>query len=55
MGDDDALGGHGLHLVEGGLVVADDGHLGAELAEVLVEVVGEAVVVIDEEDHVAAR
>ena len=37
-------------LVDRDLVVAHDLHLGAELAEVLVEVVGERVVVVEEED-----
>ena len=47
---------HGLGLQRPGLldgqgVVADDKRLRAQLAQVVDEVVGEAVVVIDDEDH----
>ena len=50
-GDDDALGTEGQRLVHAHGVVSDDLHLGAQLAEVLVQVEGEGVVVVDEEDH----
>ncbi len=50
-GDDDALGGELGDFVEGDLVVAVDDDVGSQFAEVLVEVVGEGVVVIEEEDH----
>ena len=45
-GDDYAVGGHFLDFVEGYLVVAVGVHLCAQLPQVLVEVVGEAVVVV---------
>jgi hypothetical protein len=46
-GDDDALRRHVVDVLEADLVVAKDLHLLPQLAEVLVEVVGKAVVVID--------
>jgi hypothetical protein len=39
-------------LVDRDLVVADDAHLLAELAEILHEVVGEGIVVVDHQQHV---
>ena len=44
-------GFNALDLVDGDLVVSLDHHLDAELAEILDEVVGEGVVVIDDEHH----
>ena len=41
--------------VDADRVVAPDDDLGAELAEVLDEVVGEGVVVVDDEDHALRR
>ena len=46
----DGLGVHGHHLVDGDLVVAAHGELRPQLADVVDEVVGEAVVVIDDEN-----
>ena len=43
------IGGHDFG--GGDLVVAMDGDLGAQLAEIVDEVEGEAVVVVDEDDH----
>ena len=43
-------GSHGLDVVDGDLVVAEHLDLGAELAEVLVQIVGERVVVVDQHD-----
>ncbi len=48
--DDDAVERPALDLCDGDLVVADDLDLGAQLAEVLVEVVGERVVVVEQQD-----
>src|SRR5207253_5111773 len=48
--DDHAVGTKGGDLLERDRVVATDVHVGAELAEVLHEVVGEGVVVIDHEE-----
>src|SRR5437867_9532437 len=53
--DDDAVGTERRHLVEGDRIVAADVEVGAELAEVLDEVVGEGVVVVYyEEPHSAS-
>jgi len=40
-----------LDLVHRHLVVADDEHLGTELAQILHEVIGERVVIIDYKQH----
>ena len=48
--DDDAVGRALEQLVDGRDVVAHDLDLGAQLAQVLDEVVGERVVVVDDED-----
>ena len=50
-GDADAFGLERFDLGEGDLVVAFDGDLSAQFAEVLHQVVGEGVVVIDDEQH----
>ena len=47
-GDDDLLRVHVRDLLQRGLIVADHLHLGPQLAEILIEVIGEAVVVVDE-------
>ena len=47
----DTFGAQGGDLVESDLVVAADIELLAHLAEILGEVVGEGVVVVEEEDH----
>ncbi len=47
--DDEAVGAALEQLLDLGLVVADDLDLGAKLAQVLDEVVGEGVVVVDHE------
>src|SRR5271170_4116453 len=47
----EALGIEGLDLVDGELVVAADDHVGAEFTHVLHQVVGEGVVVVEDEDH----
>ena len=47
----DALGLHRLYVLYGCLIVADDLNLRAQFTQVLVEVVGETVVVVDEEKH----
>ena len=49
--DHDAVRLQGERVLDAHRVVADDLHLRPELAEVLVEVEGERVVVVDEEDH----
>ncbi len=49
--DEDAIGTEGFHLGRGELVVAVDKDLLPEFPEVLDEVVGEGVVVIEDEDH----
>jgi hypothetical protein len=43
--------GEGGDLLDADLVVAEHPHVGAELAEILHEVVGEAVVVVDHQQH----
>ena len=48
---DDALGGHSLHILQRNAVVAHHLYVGAQFRKVLIQVVGEAVVVIYEEDH----
>src|SRR5687768_8282442 len=53
-GDQDLFGCHGLDFANGDLVVTAYADLRPELAEVLHEVVGERIVVIDDKDHVAA-
>ncbi len=47
----DALGREGADPVDRDLVVAMDDELGTQFAEVLDEVVGEGVVVVDDEEH----
>ena len=47
--DDDLLGPQRFDLVQTDLVVAKNLHLGAEFAEIVIEVVGEGVVVVDEQ------
>ena len=49
--EEDAVRVQGFDLVRGQLVVAADDDVGAELAHVLDEVVGEGVVVVEDEDH----
>jgi hypothetical protein len=49
--DEDAVGMQGFDFGGGELVVAADDHLGAQLAHVLDEVVGEGVVVVEDEYH----
>ena len=53
--DDEAVGAALEQLADLGLVVADDLELGPELAQVLDEVVGEGVVVVDDEDAASAQ
>ena len=53
-GDHDLLRRHHFDVLDGHLVVAHHLDVGTQFAEVLVEVVGEAVVVIDKQDHVEA-
>ena len=50
-GDDDAFGGECFDFGHGDPVVAHNPEVSSQLAEVLDEVVGEAVVVIEDEDH----
>ena len=50
--DHDLLRRHRLDLAERHLVVAAHAHVGAQLAEILHEVVGERIVVVDDENHV---
>ena len=45
--------GFAADVVDGARVVAHDAQLGAQLAEILDEVVGERIVVIDDENHVS--
>src|SRR5688572_13566671 len=49
--DEDLLRRHGLDLTDRDLVVASDAELRAQLAQVLDQVVGERVVVVDDENH----
>ncbi len=49
--DDDAGRGEGADLVEGDLVVAENFHVHAQLTEILHEVVREAVVIVDDQQH----
>src|SRR4030095_9338908 len=49
--DDDPLGRHADDRVHVVCVVAHDVQVGAQLAEILHEVVGERIVVVDDEDH----
>src|SRR5262249_55476424 len=49
--DDDLSRSNVLDLVQGDLVIPPDDDLGAELRQVLVEVVRKAVVVVDQEQH----
>ena len=49
--NDDALGAEGGDLVESDLVVAADEELLAHLAEDLGQVVGERIIIVDEEEH----
>ena len=50
-GDADVVGLELFDLVQRHLVIAADFHDGSHLAEVLDEVVGEGVVVVDDEEH----
>ena len=50
-GEEDRLRVHGLDLLEGDLVVSVHGHLAAQLAQVLDQVVGEGIVVVDHQYH----
>jgi hypothetical protein len=50
-GDADFFWGEFFDVIDGEGVVAEDFHVGTELAEVLDEVVGEGVVVIEDEEH----
>src|SRR5690606_22353092 len=52
--DHDLRGREALDLVEADLIVAVNAHVLAELAEILHEVVGERVVIVDHEEHVYA-
>src|SRR5579864_7210393 len=52
--DDDALGTHALNFVHGNLVVAAHLDLCAQFAEVLDQVVGEGIVVVEYEDQATA-
>jgi len=47
-GDEDAFGVHVHDSIDSGLIVSDDCGFYAQIAEILVEVVGEAVVIVDE-------
>src|SRR6185295_10595486 len=49
--DQNLLGRHRLHLTDRHLIVAAHADVGAQLAQVLHEVVGKRVVVVDDEDH----
>lgn len=50
-GNDNALGGKFFNFLDGDLVVALHEHLAPHLAKVLHEIIGEAVVVIDDQKH----
>ena len=50
-GDHDVVGFQGLDFVDGDLIVAADLDLRAEFSQVLHQVVGERVVVVEDEDH----
>lgn len=56
-GNDDLLGFHGREFVDRRRVVADDFHfdLGVDLSDALHEVVSEAVVIVDEQDHTGSQ
>ncbi len=49
-GQDNGLRCHGLDLLQGRLVVPPDNHVFSELAQVLDQVVGKRVVIIDHQD-----
>ena len=50
-GDDDALGMHGGDFGDGHLVIAAHFDVSAQFSEILDEVVGEGIVVVEDEDH----
>ncbi len=50
-GDADALRRHRLNLGESDLIITPHQRIGTELSEILDEVVGEGIVIIDDEDH----
>src|SRR4029077_19850641 len=50
-GEDDLFRFHHRDLFEGNFVVAKHLHVGAELAQIVVEVVSKGIVVVDQEDH----
>src|SRR5262245_16019025 len=50
--DDDPVGPRRHHVLERGGIVTHHLHLGAELPEVLHQVVRERIVVVDDEDHI---
>src|SRR5579862_2612204 len=53
--DDDSGGRHPRDLVEAGLIVAAHRNLGAQLANVLHQVVGEGIVIVQNQDHSLTR
>ena len=55
MGDDDFFGRELGDVGDGNLVVALHEQVGTEFAEILDEVVGEGIVVIDDEDHASGK
>src|SRR3989304_4632678 len=50
-GYNDLLGPQRLDLIQSDFIVAKDPDVGAELAQVVIEVVGEGVLVVDEQNH----
>jgi hypothetical protein len=53
--DDDAVGAEGLDFSEGDFIVAADFDLSAQFSEILDEVVGEGIVVVEDEDHLCTE
>lgn len=50
-GNDDGFGFQGEGFFDGDFIVAADIHARPQIPQILDEVVGEAVVIVDEEDH----
>lgn len=50
-GDDQSCGIQTKDFIDGDAIVAVDLHFGPQISEILDEVVGEAVVIVDEDDH----
>ena len=49
--DDNRIGQFLLDFIHSGLIVSDHSHLGAQFSQILDQVVGEGIIVVDYEDH----